>query len=171
VVLLLRFIKAVVVSRLQRRVGPLDEASISMRAWPNDIDLNMHVTGSRYLGFMDVGRIALLARMRLLRATWKRGWRPIQGAAQITFRKSILPFERFVVRSRVICWDEKWFYFEHIVQRASGEIAAIGTVRGLFRGPDGNIDPQMFARLSGEDIDSPQMPEAVARFRATLTRE
>ena len=170
-VLLLRFIKAVALSRLQRRIGPLDQASITMRAWPNDIDLNMHVTGSRYLGFMDVGRIALLARMRLLRATWKRGWRPIQGAASITFRKSILPFEKFIVRSRVVCWDEKWFYFEHIVEKTSGEVAAVANVRGLFRGPDGNVPPGAFAELAGQHIDSPSMPEPVARFRATLTRE
>ena len=170
-VLLLRFFKAVAMSRFHRRIGVLDQGSITMRAWPNDLDLNMHVTGSRYLGFMDVGRIALLAQMRLLRATWKLGWRPIQGAATISFRKSILPFEKFIVRSRVICWDEKWFYFEHIVEKKSGEVAAIGTVRGLFRGSDGNVPPDAMATLAGEHIDSPAMPEAVARFRATLTRE
>jgi acyl-CoA thioesterase FadM len=129
------------------------------------------VTGSRYLGFMDVGRMELLARMRLLRATWRLGWRPIQGAAMISFRKSILPFEKFVVRSRVVCWDEKWFYFEHVVQKVSGELAAIGNVRGLFRTKEGNVPPRALAELSGYHIDSPPMPESVARFRAALVRE
>ena len=137
-----------------------------MRVWPNDLDLNIHANSGRYLSFMDVGRLDLLVRMRLLRKVLSKKWRPMVGGAMISYRKSLMPFERFAIRSRVLCWDEKWFYFEHIIEKASGDVAAIGTIRGLLRGPQGNVPP---AELIA--IESPPMPEFIARWREVERRE
>jgi acyl-CoA thioesterase FadM len=137
-----------------------------MRVWPNDLDLNMHATSGRYLTFMDVGRIDLLARMRLLRKVTRLGWRPIVGGSMITYRKSLLPFERFVVKSRILCWDEKWFYCEHIVVNAAGDLSAIANVRGLMRGPKGNVPPQALIDLAGRvGVTSPPIPDFIVRWR------
>jgi acyl-CoA thioesterase FadM len=167
---LLRLLFAIFRSRFRRPVGILDDCVIAMRVWPNDLDLNMHITSGRYLSMMDIGRVEILARTRMLRRALKRGWRPIVGATFIRYRKSLLPFERFTVRSHIVCWDEKWLYFEHILERR-GEVAAQAYVRGLLRGKTGNVRPRELLELAGKaGMESPPMPEAVAAWRDIIER-
>jgi acyl-CoA thioesterase FadM len=168
VVVLLRFLFAIFKSRFRKRLGVLDDCVIAMRVWPNDLDLNMHMNSGRYLSMMDIGRVEILARTRMLRRVLKRGWRPMVGATFIRYKKSLLPFERFTVRSHVVCWDEKWIYFEHILERR-GEVAAHAYVRGLFRGKSGNVKPHELLEFAGiPSMQSPEMPEAVAAWKAIL---
>jgi acyl-CoA thioesterase FadM len=170
VVVLFRFFLAILKSRFRRRAGVLDECVIAMRVWPNDLDLNMHMNSGRYLSLMDIGRVEILARSRLLRNVLRRGWRPMVGASFIRYKKSLLPYERFTVRSRVVCWDEKWLYFEHIIERR-GEVAAHAYVRGLFRGPEGNVKPRQLAGLAGTpEMESPPMPDDIAAWRDIIER-
>jgi acyl-CoA thioesterase FadM len=171
VVVLLRLIKTILLSRLKKKIDVFDQARVTMRVWPNDLDLNMHANSGRYISFMDIGRIDLLARMRLLRKVTKLGWRPLVGGSMITYRKSLLPFERFVVKSRILCWDEKWFYFEHIIVNSKGDLATIATVRGLLRGPEGNVPPQKLVDLAGRaDISSPPIPAFIVRWHEAEER-
>lgn len=170
-VVLFRLVKSVITSSFRRRIDPLSEAVLTMRAWPNDIDLNMHVSSGRYISFMDIGRVDLLTRMGILRQVVKLGWRPLVGGSTIMYRKSIRPFEEFRVRSRIVCWDEKWFYFEHIIENSKGEMAATANVRGLMRGPKGNVRPKELVALTGREIESPRMPDALARWNATQVPE
>lgn len=165
-VVLLRFLLSLLRSLSQPKLEPFGEAVIRMRVWPNDLDLNMHVNSGRYLSFMDIGRVELIARMRLLRIALGKGWRPINGGTMITFRRSLLPWERFTVRTRILCWDEKWFYFEHIIERGNGDLAAIASARALLRGREGNVPPASLIALAGRgEIASPPMPEHIARWR------
>jgi hypothetical protein len=90
------------------------------------------------------------------------------GATFIRYKKSLLPFERFTVRSRIVCWDEKWLYFEHILERR-GEVAAQAYVRGLLRGKSGNVKPGELLELAGTpSMQSPAMPNAITAWKALL---
>lgn len=166
VVVLLRFLKALLTAALRPKIEPLGTAEIRMRVWPNDLDLNVHVNSGRYLSFMDIGRVELLARLRLFRRVLSEGWRPINGGTMITYRKSLLLWERFTVRTRILCWDEKWFYFEHLIERSDGELAAIANARALIRGRHGNVPPAQLIELSGPHrVDSPPFPECIVLWR------
>jgi acyl-CoA thioesterase FadM len=170
VVVLFRFLFAILKSRFRRRTGVLDECVIAMRVWPNDLDLNMHMNSGRYLSMMDIGRVEILARTRMLRAVLSRGWRPMVGATFIRYKKSLLPFERFTIRSRIVCWDEKWLYFEHVLERR-GEVAAQAYVRGLLRGREGNVRPKELLILAGmPEMKSPPMPDVLAAWRDIIER-
>ena len=89
-VFLFRLLGCIFLARFKRRIGALDEGVVTMHVWPNDLDLNVHANSSRYVGFIDVGRVDLVARMGILRKVLKRGWRPIVGATMIIYRKSLL---------------------------------------------------------------------------------
>jgi acyl-CoA thioesterase FadM len=135
-----------------------------MHVWPNDLDLNFHMNSGRYVSMMDIGRVEILGRTRLLRKVFKRGWRPMVGASTIRYRRSLLPFQRFTVRSRVVCWDDKWLYFRHVIER-SGELYAVAYVRGLLRGREGNVTPAQILELAGKpEMPSPPMPEDIAKW-------
>jgi acyl-CoA thioesterase FadM len=158
--LIFRFLITILSSGLRKAIRPLDPAVVYFRAWPQDCDLNFHLNAGRYVSFMDIARVELLARMRLLRPVLKRGWRPIVGGGAVTYRKSVMPFERFSVESRVAAWDEKWFYIEHLVHKRDGALAARGVMRTLLRGPDGNVAPRELLALMGlEDLQSPEVPQ------------
>src|SRR5687768_14645258 len=98
-VVLFRLIWALIRSRFKPPIGPLDEASFAMRVWPNDLDLNVHMNSGRYVSMMDIGRVEILGRMRVLWKVFGRGWRPMVGASTIRYRRSLLPFQRFIVRT------------------------------------------------------------------------
>jgi acyl-CoA thioesterase FadM len=170
VVLLFRLLKTLLLSSFKRRIEPLGEGVIHMRVWPNDLDLNVHANSGRYVSFIDVGRIDLVIRMGILRKVLARKWRPIVGGTMITYRKSLLPFERFRIRSRVLCWDDKWFYFDHVVEKANGDLAARATVRGLVRGPQGNVPPGEFVALTRTPVPSPPIPSYIARWNEAESR-
>ena len=164
--LFFRFVLAMLLSGFRRRVEPLDEARLRFTALPHDCDLNFHVNSGRYLSFMDVARIEFLGRVRLLVPLFRRGWRPVMGGCIVRFRRSVLPFERFTVRSRVVGWDEKWFYFEHIIENKDGAFCAAGHVRTVIRDRNGNKRPaEVLALLNVSETVSPSMPEFVTKWR------
>jgi len=157
--LLFRFLLTILRSRFRRRIGPLDESVVRFTALPTDCDLNFHLNAGRFVSFMDVARIELIGRMRLLVPLLRRGWRPVMGGATVTYRRSILPFERFTVHSRVVAWDEKWFYVEHVVNRADGTLSATGLMRTVIRSKSGTVPPkEVLAVLGLGELVSPEVP-------------
>ncbi len=159
-----RLVWALIRSRFKPKLDLLDESAVTMRVWPNDLDLNVHMNSGRYLSMMDIGRVEILGRTRLLRKTFGRGWRPIAAAATIRYRRSLLPFQRFTVRTRVVCWDEKWLYFRHAIE-ARGELCAVAYVRGLLRGKEGIVSPAQILELAGKPgLQSPPMPADIAKW-------
>ncbi len=152
-------------SRFRSQIAALDSSTVRFTVMPWDCDLNVHLNAGRYVSFMDIARIELMGRMRVFSQIIKRGWRPIMGGCVMRYRRSLLPFERFDVRTRILGWDEKWYYIEHLVER-HGALCAIGTMRLLIRGKEGNIPPADVNALTKEgNIPSPQLPEFVLRWR------
>jgi acyl-CoA thioesterase FadM len=147
----------------------LDEDRLQMRVWPNDIDLNLHMNNARYLSVMDYARTHLLARTRLLEHLIRARWTPLVGAVWMTYRRSLPAFARYTVTSRLLCWDEKWFYMEQTFMGREG-LAAVGWVKAALRDPRGTLDPQRVLEAIEPGIESPPVPEAIATWNG-LTRE
>jgi acyl-CoA thioesterase FadM len=150
-------------------MGVLEEDCLRLRVWPNDLDLNLHMNNARYLSWMDYGRTHLLARTHLLEHIVRDRWTPLVGAVWITYRRSLAAFARFTMTSRLVCWDERWFYLEQTFSGDEG-LAAVGWVKGVLRGPEGNLEPQTVLERIAPGIVSPPIPEAIANWNE-LTRE
>ena len=150
-------------------MGVLDEDRIRMRVLPNDIDINLHMNNARYLNFMDYGRTHMLARTRLLEHILRSRWRPLIGAVWITYRRSLPLFSAFTLASRLVCWDQRWFYIEQTFSGREG-LAAVGWVKGILRDAKGNIAPQQVIEGVAPGAVSPPIPETIATWN-DLTRE
>ena len=150
-------------------LGILNEDQLQMRVWPNDIDFNLHLNNARYLSIMDYGRMHLLARTRILEHIVRSRWTPLVGAVWMTYRRSLPIFSRFTLSSRLVCWDERWFYIEQSFTSREG-LAALGWVKGLLRSPGGNLDPQTVIDRVSPGAVSPPIPESIATWN-DLTRE
>jgi acyl-CoA thioesterase FadM len=150
-------------------LGILDEDPLQMRVWPNDIDFNLHMNNARYLSMMDFGRIHLLARTRILSHVISSRWVPLVGAVWMTYRRSLPLFARFTLGSRMVCWDERWFYIEQTFTSDAG-LAAVGWVKGALRSPAGIVEPQKVLEAVSPGAVSPPMPEVIAAWNE-LTKE
>ncbi len=150
-------------------LGVLDADRVRLRVWPNDIDLNLHMNNARYLSVMDYARTHLLARTRLLEHIVQSRWQPLVGAVWITYRRSLPLFSPFVLASRMVCWDDRWFYIEQTFSGRDG-LAAVGWVKGILRDARGSVEPQTVIEGVAPGAVSPPMPEAIAAWNE-LTRE
>ena len=139
------------------RIGIFGEDVLRMRVWPQDIDFNLHLNNGRYLSFMDYGRVHLMAATGILTPMLRDKWVPLVGSVSITYRRSLDLFARFTLSTRVLCWDEKWFYMEQVFRSDQG-LAAIAWVKGLFRATDGNIPPQRVVDIIASGTTSPASP-------------
>jgi len=150
-------------------LGLLEEDRLTMRVWPSGIDFNLHLNNARYLSVMDYGRTHLLARTRLLEHVIRAKWTPLVGAVWMTYRRSLPLFAQYTLVTRLVCWDERWFYIEQTFTGEQG-LAAVGWVKGALRSPAGVVAPQTALEQIAPGIVSPPMPDTIAAWNE-LTRE
>jgi acyl-CoA thioesterase FadM len=164
--LLIRLIIVFIEGRFRRKLHPLSESVLHMRVLPNDLDLNMHMNNGRYLAIMDLGRMDLLLRAGLLPLLFKHRWQPLAGAVNIRFRQSLLPFAKYRIHTKIVAWDEKWFYIEQRFEKKN-RLIANAHVKALFRSPKGNVRPEEILGLLKMNIDPPKVPEKVRKWIET----
>lgn len=164
--LIFRMARVFLAALLGRRLdGILAVSSVRFRVLPNDLDLNLHMNNGRYLTLMDLGRADLMIRTGLLGPILRRRWMPVLGGATVRYRRSLSPFERFVLRTRLLCWDDKWLFIEHRVETTDGSLACHAVVKGLFLAPGGaSVPPSEILAVLGRDAASPPMPAGVAAW-------
>ena len=151
------------------RLDVLEEDVLRLRVLPTDIDVNFHMNNARYLSVMDYARMHLLARTRLLEHILRSRWQPLVGATWVTYRRPLPLFSAYTLASRMVCWDDKWFYIEQTFSRRDG-LAALGWIKGVLRDERGTVDPQRVIEGVAPGVVSPPMPEAIAQWNE-LTRE
>ena len=138
----------------------LDISELRFRVFPNDLDIYGHMNNGRYLTLMDLGRMDWIWRTGLGRAARKNRWNPLVASSTIRYKKSLTLWKRFTLRTRVIGWDEKWFYIEQVFKKGERPIAS-ATVKGLFRGLHGNVLPAQVLTAIRQEVRSPELPASV----------
>ncbi|MFF2388789.1 thioesterase family protein [Agromyces sp. NPDC058104] len=141
-----------VLARFRSRLGHGDVARTNFITLPTDLDILNHMNNGVYLSIMDVARFEMLVRNGVWQLMRDRGWYPVVASETITFRKSLNPWNRFTIESRIIGHDDKAVYMEQRFVRpdASGspEIYATGYIRARF------------LRRSGGTVPMPELVEA-----------
>ena len=127
---------------LRSRRAPAMDATevgrIRLRVVPTDLDVLGHMNNGVYLSLMDLGRMDLLVRT----GAWKRlsalGMYPVMANESISFRKSLQPWQRFELETKLVGIDDKAVYCE---QRfvVDGEIYAQAMTRGRFLRKGGGV--------------------------------
>ena len=134
----------------------------TFRVWPTDLDIYMHMNNGIFLTLLDIGRYDQAMRSDLW-PKWKaRKWYPVVVASNITFRKSLTPWQLFDLETKVVGWDDEAFYFE---QRfvLKGEIFARAIVRVRFlQNPRGIVSPAQVLEAIDWQGEQPVLPKWVA---------
>jgi acyl-CoA thioesterase FadM len=161
-----RLLKVLVAAFFRPRLALTDESRLQFRVWPNDLDINVHMNNARYLALMDLGRLDLIARSGMWRPVLRRHWQAVIGGALVRYRRPLKPFQRFTLRSRLLCWDERWIYIEHRIE-ADGVPACLTLVRGAFLSGGAIVPPAEVAAAAGFAGGAPEVPAWVSQWRAT----
>ncbi len=142
-----------------------EESRVPFRVLPTDCDLNLHMNNGRYLSFMDLGRLHLTVQAGLWPHVRRNRWMPVMAAAEITYIRSLKPFDRFELVTRIVTWDDKYAYMEQTFER-DGECCAHAYVKGLFLGRDGRVSSADVARAIGYDAAPPPLPDVLQHWAA-----
>ena len=158
--LLVRLLYVILAALRGTRMQPLDESVLTLRVLPNDLDANLHMNNGRYLTLMDLGRLDLLVRLGLVGELRRRRWNPVVASLAIRYRRSLAPWQGYELRTRMVGWDERWFFLEQRFTRG-GETMAVAMVKALFVGPNGRVPPQELVDATGYDVATPEIPLSI----------
>jgi acyl-CoA thioesterase FadM len=137
-----------------------------MRVLPTDLDILGHMNNGVYLSIMDLGRMDLMIREGFWAKLRAQKMYPVMVGETISFRRSLNPWERFILETRVIGVDDKAVFVE---QRfvIDGEIAASAIARARFLQVGGpTVSIERLSELAGVDLAEFELPMWVKDWAA-----
>jgi len=149
-----------------RRLKFGDVSRSRFRVWPTDLDVLNHMNNGKYLSIMDVARFDMTQRDGTLAMFKREGWYPVVVGQTISYRKSLSPWKRFWIESRILGFDDQAVYIEQRFVRPDAqrrpEIYARAYVRArILRRSGGVVPVAEVIEKSGADPASLVVPDHV----------
>ncbi|MEL7022870.1 MAG: thioesterase family protein [Pseudomonadota bacterium] len=141
-------------------------ARTAFRVLPNDIDMFGHMNNGRYLQIMDVARVDWMLQTGIANQIRQHRWAPLLGGGAVRFRHSLRLFQRYEVLTRLLGWDDRWFYIEHTFVDRRGRRIAVGITRAGLREKNGWVAAQQVADAVETNAISPTLPAHVMDWAA-----
>ena len=138
----LRLIKVVIQSQFKPKMEFYSEEydQINLTVLPNDIDPFMELNNGRYVTLLDLGRYAYGGRIKMGTFLKKNNWSLTIVGTYNEYRYRLKLFRKFQLKSKIIGYDEKWFYF---FQKAeiNGKTHMASVVKFAFTSKNGLVLP------------------------------
>jgi acyl-CoA thioesterase FadM len=148
------------------RIAAGDSIERRLRVWPGDLDINGHMNNGRYLTIIDLMLVEYFVRSGFARVMLQAGWRPMSGGAVITYRKGLLPGQRYRLRFCLAAADGSWNFMRFEFLRDDGTLCAAGYMKGAAVGRRGLVpNAESYARM-GQVFEPRALPEAVQHWLA-----
>jgi hypothetical protein len=118
------------------------------------MDYNMHKSNSTYFSDMDISRTHLFSAIvrKAIRKTAQimpsssgntGGAHMIAlGGVSCNFKREILPYAKYEMWSRLLCWDRKWFYLVTWLVKPGVGKPSTYTLQPWRKPKPGDIDPE-----------------------------
>lgn len=130
------------------------------RCWPWDLDLWRELNNGRTLTLYDLGRIPLAGRTGLTRVLLKNRWGLTMAGASVRYRKRIKMFERVEMHSRLVGWDDRFFYVEQSMWKGD-DCANQIVYRSAVTDRNGIVSTDRVREALGHVDRPPQLPSWV----------
>lgn len=147
-------------------IGPFGTHVSQHICWPWDLDVWLELNNGFTLTLYDLGRIPLAVRNGVHAATRRLGYRLTVAGSTVRYRRRIQVFDRLVMKSRLLGWDDKFLYNEQSMWRPDGVCANHVVLRTAIVGRKGMVPPAELAREMGHDGPSPALPPFVQAWSA-----
>ena len=160
-----RILYVVLTWRKRSKLQINEVSKISLRVWPTDLDVYNHMNNGVFLTLMDIGRYDQGLRTGFWQKWKKLGWYPIVVNSTISYRKSLEPWQKFDLETKVIGWDDVAYYLEQRFVR-NGEIYAKAIMRGRFlKRSWGIVTPnEVMEGSGGWPGEEPVVPDWILRW-------
>ncbi|XP_068702368.1 protein THEM6-like [Montipora foliosa] len=141
----------------------LDRCDTNFVVLPSDVDLNLHMNNARYLRECDFGRINFWITSGMMNVMRKNKCCVTIAASSVRYRRSLELFQKVVLTTRVLAWDETAFYLEQRFSDFGGFVyAVVITKNTLVQGSKAerrNSPSELVQLLTGWNVQSPTIPQ------------
>lgn len=164
---MLRFIIALLILRVKPTITLFAPVVRRFRVKPWDLDLNIHLNNAKYLKYLDKGRVEHIINCHPIRQLYHRQYKLIVANTEISYIRSLLPFQPFSVASKITGWDHKYVYYEQRFE-SQGQLYAIAVIRlALLKGNTTTSPVPVFEQLTGMPT-GPELPGSVQLFNQLI---
>ncbi len=157
-----RVVKEVLINKRAPKIGAFDTHVSEHICWPWDLDMWLELNNGRTLTLFDLGRMGHGMRVNLFPVMKREKWMVTVAGATVRYRKRTRAFAKFEMRTRMLGWDDKFFYIEQSTWRKGDCIAHI-VLRAAVTDHDGLVRAGNVAAAMGLD-HSPDLPEWVVAW-------
>ncbi|MGR3469133.1 MAG: acyl-CoA thioesterase [Shimia sp.] len=147
-------------------MGILDTHVSHHRCWPQDCDIFMEMNNGRILTLYEFGRFQAAVRFGLWDVLKANNWGLTVAGSSIRYRRRITPFEAFEQRTRLVTWDERFYYIEQSMWKKTGECASHVLFRTAVVAKGRAIPSAELVKALGIDVPSPEAPAWIANWIA-----
>jgi len=157
-----RFARLVLFQKKDPTFSPLDENVMNLRVLFTDRDIYPELNNGRYYQMMDLARTQLGQKLGLLGVLRKNRWALAAAGSSGMWRRRILWGQKYQIRTQVIYFDHRWYYFYQRFMRGD-VIHASFLLRVGVAGKEGLIAPQRVNEALGFPdltIEKPEWVEA-----------
>ncbi|KAL9971846.1 hypothetical protein ACROYT_G018058 [Oculina patagonica] len=139
----------------------LDVSETTFIVLPSDMDLNLHMNNARYLRECDFGRINFWITSGMMRVLRKSNCGVTIAASTVRYRRSLELFQKVILKTRVLAWDETAFYLEQRFTTEDGFVYAIVLTKNTViqaNKKERFVSPgELVQLLSGWNVQSPSL--------------
>ena len=159
-----RLIKDMLIARRQPPIGLTEMHVTRHMVWPWDLDAFLELNNGRALTLYDLGRMGMGARVGLIEVLKRERWGLTMAGSSVRYRRRLHAFERFEMRTRAVCWDDKFTCIEQSMWKTNGECASHVLYRSAVTDKNGIVTPDRVLTAMGQDPKSPPMPGWIAAW-------
>ena len=154
----LRLIRVVIQSGLQKKKNLLyEESTINLRVLPQDIDPFMELNNGRYVTLLDLGRFGYGANVKISKFLKANQWSLTIVGTYNEYRFRLRLFQKFILKTKIFGYDEKWFYFFQKAER-NNKTHMASVVKFAFTSKNGIVLPKEVIKAMDEDYDPNKLP-------------
>ena len=156
---LLRLIRVVVKSQFQEKISFDNDYTdkVNLIVLPQDIDPFMELNNGRYVTLLDLGRYSLGARVNMGSFLKRNKWSLTIVGTYNEYRHRLRLFQRFILQTKVLGYDEKWFYFFQKVER-NGKTHMASVVKFTYTSKKGLVVPKEVVSAMGIKYEPNSLP-------------
>ncbi|MCF6272739.1 MAG: acyl-CoA thioesterase [Rhodobacteraceae bacterium] len=137
---------------------PVEGVHVSRHiCWPVDLDLWRELNNGRTLTLYDLGRIQLARRIGLVSALRANGWGMTMAGVTARYRRRVVMFDHFEMRSKAIGHDGRFFYLQQSMWKGDDALSSV-VYRVAVVGKNGIVPTQDVVSAMGVAGWNPDMP-------------
>lgn len=164
--LYLRFLLLVLKSRKREQISMWATSRTPFRVLPNDLDLLGHMNNGRYLTLLDLGRMDLMLRSGAWKKITGQGWYPVVAGQTIAYRKSLNPFVKYDLHTKLLGLDDHGVYIEQSFC-VGQDVYAQAVVRARFlKKSGGKVTNEELVSVVGPVPEGRDVPDWVSEWAA-----